>query len=281
MSKRANTPSRDSHSRDTTCRRSGKAWVAPDLRHVVPRLCDLLLFAGMALLLAAGCTNVRPEAGGPTALARPVVVIGGIGDLGVGATYTGRWMKSRAGDRRVIGVSPGWALTFDDAAQAVVAAVERYYPSDDPTQTVPVDVIGLSMGGVNARHAAAPGGTFKGKRLNVARLYTISSPGVGAVEADFFGPLLFGTARAMRTGSPFMTRLADREQQVDAADRYPLVAYARANDRTVGKGVRLPPGSNGQLIWLPVPWWNLSTHNFCYTDGRILNDILRRLRDPH
>ena len=176
----------------------------------------------------------------------------------------------------MIGVSPGFAVTFDGAAKLVVEAVERYFPSDDPDRTVAVDVIGNSMGGVVARHAAAPGGGF-GRRLDVRNLYTISSPHGGAVEADFFGPLAFGTARAMRTDSPFLRRLAVREQ-LEGASRYPVTAYARERDHTVGAGVALPPHLRGQLIYLPVAWYNRSSHSFAYTDGRILNDVLRRLR---
>ena len=230
------------------------------------------------LAFAAGCTTVRPQATPPAkqALARPLVVIGGFGETGWSATYVGRWMKTHSGDRRVIGVSPGFAVTFDGAAKLVVEAVERYFPGDDPDQTVAVDVIGNSMGGLVARHAAAPGGHF-GKRLNVQNLYTIASPNSGAVEADFFGPLAFGTARAMRTGSPFLARLATREQ-LETATQYPITAYARERDHTVGAGVVLPPHLRGQLIYLPVAWYNRSSHSFGYTDERILNDVLRRLR---
>ena len=235
--------------------------------------CVLLIFA------VAGCTTVRPRAtpAAQQTLPRPLVVIGGFGETGWSATYIGRWMKTHGGDRRVIGVSPGFAVTFDGAAELVVEAVQRYFPSDDPTRTVAVDVIGNSMGGVVARHAAAPGGGF-GRRLDVQNLYTISSPNSGAVEADFFGPLAFGTARAMQTGSPFLARLAVREQ-LQTATRYPVTAYARDRDHTVGAGVALPPHLRGQLIYLPVAWYNRSSHSFAYTDGRILNDVLRRLRE--
>ena len=235
----------------------------------------------LLLAAAAGCTNVRPgtNAKAPT-LARPVVVIGGIAEPGFAATYVGRWVKEHAGDHRVVAVSPGFSVTFDGAAEVVVDAVQRYFPSDDPTRTVPVDVIGVSMGGDVARHAAAPpppGGGF-GRRLDVRNLYGIASPFSGAAAADFFGPLGFGTARAMRTNSPFLRRLALREQRPDATP-YPVVNYARGHDRTVGKGVALPPHlrERGEVIRIDVPWYVLNGHSLAFRDPRILADLLRRL----
>ena len=236
------------------------------------RLALLLLFA-----VAAGCTNVRPQPNtAPPTLARPVVVIGGIAEPGFAATYVGRWVKERTGDGRVVAVSPGFSVTFDGAAEAVVDAVQRYFPSDDPEQTVAVDVIGVSMGGVVARHAAAPGGNLA-RRLNVAHLYGIASPLSGAAAADFLGDLGFGTARAMRSDSPFLRRLAAREQRPDATT-YPVVNYARGRDRTVGGGVRLPPHLSGEMVKFPVPWYVLNGHSLAFRDERILGDLLLRLR---
>ena len=232
------------------------------------RLCVLCL-----ALVSVGCTtNVRPPAViENTSLPRPVVVIGGIGDPFYTATQVGRLVKREAGEDRVLGVSPGLAWSFDDAARTVIEAVERHFPDDDPAMTTEVDVIGISMGGLTARHAALPGnGT--GQTLNVRRMYTICAPHTGAQGADFFG--FFGTALAMRTGSPFLTRLRGRER--GAGVDYELVAYARSRDLTIGAGSALPDHLDGQFVWLRTPWY-LTGHSFCTHDRRIIEDILHRL----
>ena len=84
---------------------------------------------------------------------------------------------------------------FDEIADYVVREVEKKWPSGDEAQTVPVDVVGVSMGGLVARWAAlAPGRADTGdgrtagggctKRLNIVRLFTFSSPHRGAVMAE-------------------------------------------------------------------------------------------------
>ena len=232
------------------------------------------------LLFAAGCAKVRPDSDATCReLPRPVVVVGGIFDPGFNQSHVGRWLKENAGEGRVVGVSPGFALGFDGAAASVVETVERHFPSDDPDQTVEVDVIGVSMGGVTARHAAAPNGHV-GKRLNVRRMFTIAAPHGGAQLANLIGPLSFGTARAMRTDSPFLRRLARRERATDEDD-YELIAYGLERDLTIGPGAAPPAhfGHDKTYVRLGVAWYVPSSHNGAYRDKRILRDILRRLRE--
>ena len=184
----------------------------------VTALAILLLLVATPL----GCTSVRPPKEiTQTSLPRPVVIIGGIGDPFIGVTRVGRYIKENTREQRVIGVSPGFAPSFDAAADQVVDAVERYFPSMDADQTVEVDVIGISMGGLVARHAAAPGRGVGRKRLNVRRMYTLAAPHSGAMWADWFG--FVGPPAAMRTGSDFLGRLVWRERTTEADD-YELVA---------------------------------------------------------
>ena len=113
------------------------------------------------LLTAAGCVTITPPSAAPAAaidppLPRPVIVIGGFVDPGFTATHVASYVREETGEQRVLAVHPGWLLGFDDAAEMVVDAVEKHFPSDDPDETVEVDVIGISMGGLTARHAGAP-----------------------------------------------------------------------------------------------------------------------------
>ena len=134
--------------------------------------------------------------------------------------------------------------------------------------------MGLSMGGVVARHAAAPQEGSDRPRLRVRRLFTIVTPHSGAARADRIG--FFGTARAMRTGSPFLRRLARRERTGGVAYER-LVAYARHRDQVVGvPGAKLPPHLNGQVLWFDSPWFRIP-HSDADQDPRILADLSRRL----
>jgi hypothetical protein len=233
------------------------------------------------LLTAAGCVTITPPkparaaADAQTPLPRPVVVIGGFVDPIFTATHVAGHVRRETGEERVLAVHPGWLLSFDDAAEMVVDAVEKHFPGDDPDQTVEVDVIGISMGGLTARHAAAPGGRF-GKRLNIRRLYTTGAPHSGAQAANLFG--VFGTAAAMRSNSRFMNRLAEREQRTPEDD-YDLIAWARGRDLTIGSaGLKLPAHLEGEFIHYPQAWYTPS-HLWVYRDGRILRDIVRRLEE--
>jgi pimeloyl-ACP methyl ester carboxylesterase len=224
----------------------------------------------LVLLLLAGCGRVTPtpaevKAGGP--LPRPVVVLGGYGDpIGIGSGHLARRLRDLTGDRRVLAIPAGLHRSFDSAADRAVRQVRRRFGD------VEVDVVGISMGGLTARHAAAR----EDDPLRVARLYTVCSPHTGAQAAnDWAWADLFLNGRQMRTGSPFLQDLARRE----GALTYPIVQYARRNDVTIGRGARLPTHlhSRGQVIWLNVPPWRTG-HAFCYADERILADIARRLR---
>lgn len=231
------------------------------------------------LVLLTGCTTVKPSARGTgeakQTLERPVVVIGGWADPGFGATHVAKYIRKHSGDDRVIAVHPGYHLSFDAARRSVTRTVEKHFPSGDPETTVEVDVIGISMGGLIARHAVALGHDELGPELDARRLFTISSPHSGSRLANAFGFYARGTGDAMRAGSPFLTELGYREQIV--AQPYELVTYGRSRDGTVGlPGMRLPDHLRGTTLWLNSPWYEAG-HGDSNRDKRILNDILRRL----
>lgn len=234
------------------------------------------LIAVLALLLVGGCTTVKPLGGGVTpeqeATANvPLVVVGGWADPGIGGTVAAKKLRDLTGNGRILAVHPGFAWSFDGAANQLVDEVETHFGPN-----AQVDVVGISMGGVVARHAATADARFgeDDHRLNIRNLFTIASPHTGAQLADVAG--FWGTGLAMRSNSPFLRRLAKREQagEID----YPIVAYARTNDYTIGPGSALPEHllDRGLLIWVRANPLG-GGHWRPYADETILGDIARRL----
>jgi hypothetical protein len=92
----------------------------------------------------------------PRPLSRPVIVLGGIYDPGFVAEHVAHELREIAApDSRIISLTFFEIHTFDHCAQKLVDAVDHEFPTDDPQQTVEVDVVGFSMGGLVARWAAA------------------------------------------------------------------------------------------------------------------------------
>jgi hypothetical protein len=207
------------------------------------------------------------------ALARPVVVIGGLLDpLGIGvgdlAEGLGRLLPP---SQKPLVVGLVGANTMEECRERVIAAVQAQYPSDDVSQTVEVDVVGFSLGGVVARDAAIR--RTGERRLKIARLFTLASPHRGTPVAD--APTLDDRIAAIRPASPFITRINAELGQID----YEIVPYVRLGDSIVDPVRAAPPGA--------APWWvdNLPlqrAHGQINEDPRVLADIARRLRglDP-
>ncbi|QOV89496.1 lipase family protein [Humisphaera borealis] len=298
------------------------------------------MFICGSLLFAAGC-GTRPENSSfPLSvsaadkelvaiqaerkpLSRPVVVIDGYLDPGLGSAVVANWVRKLTPDeKQVVTVSLLTTTNFDACRQKIVAAVEEAFPSDDPAATQEVDVIGLSMGGLAARYAAlpavgerpatlaatavpattlppttvptstvsttassAPEGAPSsapstdpaellkptGKRLRIARLFTLSSPHQGAAMADVPTYLFISTQRDMRRGSTFLQQLNDAGHTPD----YPIIPYVRLADLTVGEQNAAPPGQIP--IWLPKGPFD-AAHAGVVMDPRIAADVSRRLR---
>ena len=210
----------------------------------------------------------------PLPLERPVVVVHGLGPP-FGSRMVANELRRLTRDRRVVTVSYDYLGTLAAAGRSVVHAVERHFPGNDPNFTREVDVVAISMGGVVARDAAAPPartGAGAGKRLKVARLFTISAPHRGAGLATAMPALLGRPQLDLRAGSSYLRDLERRE-----ADPLPyeLVPYARLGDLIVGPRNAAPRGMTP--IWVP----NLlleGAHLSAFSDPRILADIARRLR---
>lgn len=207
----------------------------------------------------------------PKSLVRPVVVLGGIHDPGFVPSHIADVIRDSVPDRqRIIDIAFFETRTFDSCALKLVRTLEETFPSADAIETVEVDVVAFSMGGLVARHAASHAFAVRhGRRLRIARLFTISSPHRGADLAKL--PTLDNRARDMRPGSPFLESL---DADSDAGDEYPVFAYVRLEDGVVGEDNAAPAGM--------AAWWVPSGFTFSHMlagyDQRILADILRRLR---
>lgn len=200
---------------------------------------------------------------------RPIVIAGGIHDPGFIAPKIARRIRSMtSSDAEILSVSFfAGSFSFDDCRERLIRKVQETWPSDDPKETIEVDVIGFSMGGLVARYAAIE--SDEGMRLRVRRLFTISAPHQGARLANL--PTLDRRVKAMRPESSFL-------KELDAAlpdAGYELFTYARLGDMVVGAENAAP--GDGAAWWVATPFPSLA-HVDSATEVRILADIARRLR---
>ena len=210
----------------------------------------------------------------PIALERPVVLLSGYRSL---HSYVGR-LHNRltpvtSGERDdFLPLSYPFKGDIERIASIVVQRVDDRWPSDDPLETVEVDVVAISMGGLVARTAAAPHGFVaneRTKRLKIRNLYTLGSPHRGAILANLIAP--DRAARAMKPGSEYLSRLDELLPDID----YTITPYAVLNDTWVGARQASPVGQDP--IW--TPGTTMFSHFSLAADKRILADLARRMRN--
>jgi pimeloyl-ACP methyl ester carboxylesterase len=208
----------------------------------------------------------------PAALRRPVVVLGGWGDvMGFPPAHLAEQLRLATGDDRVLSIGFGGCMTFNACRGRVLKRIEAAFPSDSTEWTTQVDVVGFSMGGLVARYTAAPtDNDSPTRRLRIARLYTISTPHQGALMSRFVAP--GALAKDMRAGSTFLRNL---DRRLASAD-YDVVPYVRLGDTIVGAPNAAPRGQNPW--WLPARPFSRS-HTDAYRDPRLIADLARRLRN--
>lgn len=214
---------------------------------------------------------------------RPVVVMAGYLDPGFAADEMIAVVGPTLEGGPMIKVAFGGCGTFEECRDRAIAAVLEVLPDRTEVapgrfETVEVDVVTNSMGGLVARDAADwPGppapdsgaAVHADTRLRIARLMTVSAPHRGAAlaKAGSSNPL----ERDMAPGSPFIARL---DSALPSAD-YELICYVRLGDRLVGVENCAPPGV--VAFWVPDPPIE-PAHILAYHDRRLLADIARRLR---
>lgn len=221
---------------------------------------------------------LRNEAAHPRPLPRPLVIVGGFRDPGIAPPVLKNQVHAWTGDDRIVPVSLSFCFSFDDCRKRITDAVQAAYPSDVPDETIEVDVIGVSMGGLAARHAAireppdASPSNHPIRRLQIARLFTIGSPLRGAALAAEVPFTLHPLQVAMRPGSTLLRSI--ESAPLRASDLYQIYSYVRLNDPYM---LETETAITGQ-----TPWWLVAPamsppHEMAFQDPRILADILRRL----
>jgi hypothetical protein len=204
----------------------------------------------------------------PAPLERPLVVLGGINEVGYGPWLTRREIDPVVRGKVTTIVYP-LADRFTYCRKKVIEGVDRAFGSTRDDETVEVDVIGQSMGGVIAMFSAMRDDSF-GKRLRIRRLFTLASPLNGARLANalsWVSPLPLH--HDLRTESVNKLKLHD---SID----YDVVSYTRLNDGIVGARYAYLPTAPG-VWWVDHPPFDLP-HTGCFADVRVLADIARRLR---
>ena len=235
--------------------------------------CALPIQPGFPISESQAQTARRAMERDPKPLDRPLVVLGGYrAPYSLVGRLAGRLTKMTSGVRAdALGVPFIFDDSIEEAADHAVANIEERWPSDDLDWTIEVDVVGISMGGLAARHAWASAQCADGstrKRLRIVRLFTIATPHRGAVLAETLAPDT--AARQMRAGSVFLMAL----DQADIDRDFELICYARTNDAIVGARRSAPQGETP--YWVHGPW--LMSHLTVSRDWRIAVDIARRLR---
>ena len=142
----------------------------------------------------------------PQPLERPLVILSGWHDPGMGAWWLSEQYNDFIDDDRILTVGYGSAKNMDAARAEVIAEVDRAYPTDDPDRTVAVDVIGISLGGLVGRYAAMPvRDDPDARRLDVVRLFSLAeitrmATAVGLRPVNVWGDLRGGDYHARRSG---------------------------------------------------------------------------------
>lgn len=245
-------------------------------------------FALAAVLLASGCATTNPSfdvsrsasraalkqmRDNPQAQSRPVLVLGGYLDPGLLTYSLASDLQEIDPKGTVIAVSFSMTSDFESCRARVLRTIEDEQPhllgSGESDLTEAFDVVAISMGGLVARYMAKPR-EDGGKRLQIKRLFTISSPHQGATWAYF--PSLNRKQTLMRPGSVFLETLNEPE----APQPYEMYCYVRLRDSVVGPQRAAPPGQTAW--WVHTPFWQ-SAHLGAPADPRIIADICRRLRN--
>lgn len=201
----------------------------------------------------------------PKPLERPVIIISGWRSMTPAGMARNLCQVTSQRPADFMTVSYPLAGDFDRAIATCMKAIHARFPGPDASTTAEVDVVGISMGGLVARAAAVEGVR---PRLAIRRLFTLATPHRGAKLARKLG--VDGSARSMRAGSEYLTKL---DQRLRAAD-YDLVCYTRLGDAMVGARNTAPHGR--EPIWIPAAM--VLSHLTIAGDRAIAADVARRLR---
>lgn len=211
----------------------------------------------------------------PRPLVRPVVVCAGIFDPGPGSRHVAGVLRSVTTTPELVVEASFWGQrTFDACRAHVLRLARRVWNKGTARREHGVDAIGVSMGGLVSRFAAAsPAGDGEAERLPVRRLFTLGSPHHGAAWWD--RAPWDGRASMMRPGGAFMADLDAAWRDPARGGGYEIVAYVRLGDQIVGEWNSRAP--DGRVWWLGNPLTEFA-HLQAFGDARLLADIARAVR---
>jgi pimeloyl-ACP methyl ester carboxylesterase len=214
----------------------------------------------------------------PKQPARPIVILNGFRSPAIAARSLKDDIEDATEGDCVALIAYPFIGDIDRCARAAVEKVQAQWPSGNADETVEVDAVGISMGGLVARWAAltpaqrsellARRGEPAGEpfpRLRIARLFTFATPHQGSDVARWgFSP----AARDMEPGSDFLAGLDEGPRP------YATVAYAHTRDRMVQVDRAAPLGETP----ISSQGTRLMSHLTTHTDPVFVADLLRRLR---
>lgn len=200
----------------------------------------------------------------PKPLERPVVVLAGYRAWHWVTRGLARRLRLTTSNRRrdFVAVSYPDLDRLDDAIDHAVARIEARFPDR------PIDLVGISMGGLIGRGVAARLAQRDGNACppRVRRLFTIATPHRGARLAEKIAP--DAAAECMRPGSDWLCNL---DTTACGAE---IIPYAVLNDMWVGAKHTAPRAQEPH--W--TSGWRFGSH-FTITHNRaIIADIALRLR---
>lgn len=223
--------------------------------------------------LAEARDELRRMASDPKPLARPVLVLGAYHAWAPVSWSLVRKLRKATGakEHEIRCVPFLFETSLHAAAIKAVRHAAAFWPPTPDGISPPLDLVGISMGGLIARIISGPERMSIGlppdlARINAARIFTFGSPLAGARIAAHVRP--DRAARDMRPDSHLIQRLGP------ASDATPLICYAQLRDNVVGARRAAPIGMHP--IWTGGS--RLFSHFTTPHNPWFLVDIARRLR---
>jgi len=191
----------------------------------------------------------------------PVVLIHGIFRRAYVFNRMAKYLKERGWDVHRFDIVPNTSVVgLDQLAQQIKTYVDEHFAPDQP-----IDLVGLSMGGLVSRYYVQRlGGLDK-----IQRFITISSPHHGTYMAYL---LPFIGCVQMRPGSKF---LADLNQDVEQLDRVQFRSLWTPYDFIIvpAESSQMPVGKNIQLCVFPHAMMVRSTSTLVTLEKVLMDEL--------
>jgi pimeloyl-ACP methyl ester carboxylesterase len=230
--------------------------------HMPPRFIANPAFEVPAAAIKGLAAAVKAGVRSPAPPPRPLIILSGYHSPIIPALTLASLLRTfgAASRSNTLAISYLGSRRVETAAERAMAAITRRGWNHEP-----VDVVGISMGGIVARLLAADHG------LKVQRLFTLASPHQGAIITRWIKP--DPAAYELAPGSPLLTRL----DTCLPASIPELTCYALLRDWLVGAQQTAPAGHTS--LWLDVDRIIARpiSHFSITSDRRIVGDLALRL----